>query len=132
MIEESTNEVSTNFKRGTTEMLLLALLTKQEWYVYELSKVLKKMSEGLFDIQIPSLYTVLYRLQSKGYVDTRTELQGRRARVYYRILPEGREHLNKIVSEYYSISRGISAVLAETIEKDGERESDGYTDSNAG
>ena len=117
MIDDSYSEVSTNFKRGTTEMLLLALLTKQEWYVYELSRVLKEMSEGLFDIQIPSLYTVLHRLQSKGYVDTRAEMQGRRARVYYRILPEGREHLIRIVAEYRSISRGISAVLAETIGK---------------
>lgn len=132
MRDESITEVSTNFKRGTTEMLLLALLTKQEWYVYELSKVLKKVSEGLFDIQIPSLYTVLYRLQNKGYVDTRTELQGRRARVYYRILPEGREHLMQVVAEYKSVSRGINAVLEDTVEKDRESENRGCAGSNAG
>ena len=113
---ETMGDISTNFKRGTTEMLLLAMLTKQEWYVYELSKELEKMSEGLFDIQIPSLYTVLYRLQDKGYVDTRTEVQGRRARVYYRILPEGLERLKAVVGEYRSVSHGINAVLAETIE----------------
>ena len=39
-LEAYVAEVSTNFKRGTTEMLLLALLTLQDWYVYELSIII--------------------------------------------------------------------------------------------
>ena len=77
-IEQYLEEMAANFKRGTTEMLLLALLKDGDQYAYELSKALKKKSKGLFDIQGPTLYTALYRLQSHGFVSTREEQAGRR------------------------------------------------------
>ena len=113
-LDELVLEVSTNFKRGTTEMLLLSLLTIQDFYVYELSKVLKETSKGLFDIQGPSLYTVLYRLQNKGFVSSRSESVGRRTRIYYHILPEGKQYLKQVVDSYLSIDNGIMQVLSKT------------------
>lgn len=112
-------EVVTSFKRGTTEMLLLSLLTTGDRYAYELSKALKEKSKGLFDIQGPSLYTALYRLQEREYVSTREERAGRRIRVYYHILPAGEEYLRRISEEYRAVSAGIAAVLsaAENTEK---------------
>ncbi len=107
-------EVTTNFKRGTTEIVLLSLLTKQDWYVYELSKALKVASKGMFDIQGPSLYTALYRLQKHGFVSSRSEAFGRRPRVYYHILPEGEEYLQRIIAEYHHVSAGVAAVLDDT------------------
>lgn len=111
-MEHYVAEVATNFKRGTTEMLLLSLLKTEEWYAYDLSKALKEKSAGLFDIQGPSLYTALYRLQERGYVSTREEKVGRRIRVYYQILPEGEEYLSQIADAYRSVSAGIHAVLS--------------------
>ena len=113
-LDELVLEVSTNFKRGTTEMLLLSLLPIQDFYVYELSKVLKETSKGLFDIQGPSLYTVLYRLQNKGFVSSRSESVGRRTRIYYHILPEGKQYLKQVVDSYLSIDNGIMQVLSKT------------------
>lgn len=112
--EEWVTEVSTNFKRGTTEMLLLALLTRQDWYVYELSKALQEISTGLFDIQGPSLYTALYRLQDRGFVSSRSEPVGRRNRVYYHILPEGSAYLQGIMKEYFAVNHGVMKVLQHT------------------
>ena len=105
-------DVSTNFKRGSAEMLLLSLLSQGERYPYELSKELKIYSGGLFDIQGPSLYTVLYRLEHKGYVSTREVQVGRRIRVYYRLLPSGQEVLDGLLREYLSISAGIENILS--------------------
>lgn len=113
-LENQIAEATTNFKRGVTEMLLLSLLSEGEQYAYELSKQLKQHSLGLFDIQGPSLYTVLYRLEQKGYVATREEQVGRRIRVYYRILPEGSEYLELVTREYNSITHGITSVLEKT------------------
>lgn len=118
MMEKNKNqlitEVTTNFKRGVTDMLLLSLLLEGEQYAYELSKRLRQYSCGLFDIQGPSLYTVLYRLEQKGYVATREEQVGRRIRVYYRIVQEGREYLELVTREYSSITNGIASVLEKT------------------
>ena len=117
-LEYYISEVTTNFKRGTTEMLLLSLLTERDWYVYELSKALKERSKGLFDIQGPSMYTVLYRMEKRGFVSTREEKIGRRTRVYYHILPEGEVYLRRIREEYQAVSQGIAAVLQGTGEGD--------------
>ncbi len=104
-------DVSTNFKRGSTEMLLLSLLSQGDRYPYELSKELKTYSGGLFDIQGPSLYTVLYRLEQKGYLSTYEVKVGRRIRVYYHLLPAGAEVLQAILREYRDIGKGIENVL---------------------
>jgi len=111
-IEQYITEVSTNFKRGATEMVILSLLAGKEQYAYELSKALKQTSQGLFDIQGPSLYTALYRMEQKGFVATREQQAGRRIRVYYRLLPDGEVYLERLIQEYRSVSKGIAAVLA--------------------
>lgn len=111
-IAQYITEVSTNFKRGATEMVILSLLAGKEQYAYELSKALKQTSQGLFDIQGPSLYTALYRMEQKGFVATREQQAGRRIRVYYRLLPDGEVYLERLIQEYRSVSKGIAAVLA--------------------
>jgi len=108
-------EVATSFKRGTAEMLLLALLTQKDQYAYELSKALKETSKELFDIQGPSLYTVLYRMQERGFVSTWTEQIGRRTRIYYHILPSGEEYLRSIMQEYMNVNHGVMEVLNTTV-----------------
>lgn len=113
-IDDFVTEVATNFKRGTTEMLLLSLLTIKDFYVYELSKVLQEMSKGLFDIRGPSLYTALYRLQDRGFVSSRSEPIGKRTRIYYHILQDGEEYLKKVVEEYKTINCGVMEVLTQT------------------
>lgn len=114
-IEQQIAEVSTNFKRGATEMLLLSLLQEKEQYAYELAKALKLSTMGRFDIQGPSLYTALYRMEQKGFVATREQQAGRRIRVYYRILPEGRTYLQRLIAEYESVTAGIHAALEKTV-----------------
>lgn len=108
-------------------MLLLSLLSQGDRYPYELSKELKLHSGGLFDIQGPSLYIVLYRLEQKGFVSTREVQVGRRIRVYYHLLPSGEEALRGICREYRAIGQGIENVLSKvasgTLRKDEENES---------
>lgn len=111
-LEKLVAEVTTNFKRGTTELLIMTLLSGKECYAYELSKALKEKSKGLFDIQGPSLYTALYRMEKRGFVATREEKLGRRTRIYYRLLPEGEMFLQAITQSYLSITEGINGVLS--------------------
>lgn len=113
-MEQHIFEVSANFKRGSTELLLLSLLSQGDRYPYEISKELKKYSGGLFDVRGPSLYTTLYRLEHKGYVNTREVQVGRRVRCYYHLLPSGYEILEGVLQEYLSIAKGIENVLDAT------------------
>lgn len=97
-------------------MLILSMLSGGEQYAYELSKTLKRISQGFFDIQGPSLYTALYRMEQKDFLATREQPIGGRIRVYYRLLPAGEEYLKRLIAEYHSVSKGIQLVLAATVQ----------------
>ncbi|MCI9575758.1 MAG: helix-turn-helix transcriptional regulator [Clostridiales bacterium] len=104
--------VQENIKRGTVEMLLLALLTEQDMYGYQLCQELAERSKEQFILQEGSMYPILYRLTEKGLVSTRKELVGkRRTRVYYHIEPEGVTYMKENAKEYFSIHQGIVEIL---------------------
>src|SRR4029078_8094106 len=54
-------------KKGTTPLLVLALLEVQPRHGYELSKLLDAQSKGVVHIHAASLYPLLYRLEQDGW-----------------------------------------------------------------
>lgn len=99
-------------KRGTIDILLLALLQKEDMYGYQICQELKEKSQGLFTMTEGSLYPTLYRMLDKGYISDRSELVGRRRkRVYYHLEDAGREYLKEALEQYYSLTRGILFAL---------------------
>ena len=92
--------------------MILTLLEREDMYGYQLCQCIEKNSKGFFILQEGSLYPPLYRMLDKGYISDRSELVGkRRTRVYYHIEPSGREYLQKIKEEYFSLNRGILFAL---------------------
>ena len=57
-----------NFKMGTVEMLVLSLLSQKDLYGYEISLLLKDLSEGSYVVPEGSLYPVLYKLEDKKLI----------------------------------------------------------------
>lgn len=99
-------------KRGTIEILLLALLEQKEMYGYQICQELKEKSQGLFVVQEGSLYPTLYRMLDKGYISDRMEKVGkRRTRIYYRLEESGKKYLEEMKEDYFSLTRGVMFVL---------------------
>lgn len=113
MFEAIKLSISQNLKRGTAELLLLALILEGETYGYELSQELLTRSRGQFVLQEGSLYPTLYRLEKKGYITSRqvTLKKSKRFRVYYQITAEGKQYYLNIKREYIAINQGIFSVL---------------------
>ncbi len=104
--------LSEGIKRGTVELLILTLLKDEDMYGYQLSQELIKRSNGLYSLQESSMYPTLYRLLEKGLISDRQEKVGkRRVRVYYHLENAGKDHLENIKKEYFSICRGVLYVL---------------------
>lgn len=116
--------LSEGIKRGTVELLILTLLKDEDMYGYQLSQELTKRSNGLYSLQESSMYPTLYRLLEKGLISDRQEKVGkRRIRVYYHLEDAGREHLESIKKEYFSICRGVLYILgvADISEMEGDK-----------
>lgn len=101
-----------NFKRGTAEMLVLHLLSKEDLYGYQITQAFAEKSGGVYTMLEGSLYPILYRLTETGYVsDYITQVGKRRTRRYYHLEDTGREYYKEILADYDSITDSISKIL---------------------
>jgi transcriptional regulator len=81
-------------KKGSTELLILALLAHEDLHGYELARRIEVQSEGTLSFTLASLYATLYRLEDRGWIRGRwIEKAGQRRRCYYRITDQGRRVL---------------------------------------
>jgi PadR family transcriptional regulator PadR len=81
-------------KKGTSELVVLALLERRARHGYELVKLIEERSGGALTFNFASLYATLYKLEERRLVRGRwVERPDQRRRRYYRITAAGREVL---------------------------------------
>ena len=98
-------------KKGSAELLILALLERRARHGYEISKLIESRSEGTLTFHVASLYPLLYRLESRAWIEGRwVEKAGQRRRRYYRITTEGRRVLAKQRSVWREFVRALDRV----------------------
>lgn len=106
----STN-LERELKRGSAELLILALLEDRERHGYEIGKQIGERSDGAISFHITSLYPTLYRLEAKGLIEGRwVEKAGQRRRRYYRLTPGGRGTLVRQRSIWENFSKAVNRV----------------------
>jgi transcriptional regulator len=86
--------VDRELKKGSAELLVLALLSERRRHGYEIAKLIEARSLGELRFHAASLYPTLYRLERRGLIVGRwVEQAGQRRRRYYRLTPAGRRVL---------------------------------------
>lgn len=101
-----------DFRRGTAEMLILHLLQSEDLYAYQIAGVLKEKSCGAYNINIASLYPVLYKMVKSGYItEYEKTVNVRRKRIYYHLEEKGREYYKQTLCGYVDITKGIYKIL---------------------
>src|SRR5512141_1909606 len=96
-------------KRGSAELLMLALLEERERHGYELARLIGQRSGGAISFHAASLYPTLYRMEERGLIEGRwVEKAGQRRRRYYRLTPPGRKVLASQRSAWENFLEGLS------------------------
>jgi DNA-binding PadR family transcriptional regulator len=81
-------------KKGTAELVVLALLDDDPRHGYELAGLIENRSSGGLTFNFASLYATLYKLEERKWIQGRwVEKPGQRRRRYYRLTAAGREVL---------------------------------------
>ena len=97
---------------GISDLLVLSILDKQDSYVYEITKIIAKKSDGLLNISHNTVYTVTYKLEEEQMISEYPKLVGKkRTRVYYHLEPKGKEYLEELSTEYSKMSEGVLKIL---------------------
>ena len=98
-------------KRGTAELMILALLEERERHGYELARLIGERSRGAINFHVASLYPTLYRMEDKALLEGRwVEKAGQRRRRYYRITAAGRKTLKSHRSVWENFFEGLHRV----------------------
>ena len=88
------NALQRELKRGSTELLILALLEERDRHGYDLATLIDDRSRGAISFHAASLYPTLYRMEDKDLIEGRwVEKAGQRRRRYYRLTRAGRKML---------------------------------------
>ena len=90
-----------NFRRGSVELLILHLLSQQDYYGYEISTLIREQTDGYLNIPVGSLYPALYKLIDAGYISDYKKQVGRR--------------LQQLLEDYYTTANAIQQVLKYTV-----------------
>jgi transcriptional regulator len=90
----ASTKLERELKRGSAELLILALLEERRRHGYEIGQLIADRSRGTISFHVTSLYPTLYRLEDRGLIEGRwVERAGQRRRRYYRLTRSGRHAL---------------------------------------
>ena len=83
-------------KRGSAEMLILALIEDRPRHGYEIAKLIEQRSDGVLQFHVASLYPLLYRLEKRGLIQGHwVEKPSQRRRRFYKLTAAGLQILKE-------------------------------------
>ncbi len=98
-------------KKGSAELLVLALLDEDARHGYDLARLIAERSDGVLQFHVASLYPLLYRLERRGWIEGRwVEKAGQRRRRYYRLTPTGRRVLGEQRRSWQAFAGAIGRI----------------------
>src|SRR3954470_10646729 len=105
------NKLEHELKRGSAELLILALLEERQRHGYDIGQSIARRSEGTISFHVTSLYPTLYRLEDRGLIEGRwVERAARRRRRYYKLTRSGRQTLARQRSTWDTFFAALNRV----------------------
>ena len=101
--------------KGSTDSLLLYLISQQPMYGYQIIKELERKSQGYFKFKEGTLYPALHRLERAGLILGKWQvLLGGRQRRHYHITDKGRSTLLEKRNQWQDFLAAMNLVLKPT------------------
>ena len=98
--------------KGTLQTIVLKVLKDNgRMYGYEITQLVKELSEGRILVTEGALYPTLHRLEAEGLLRTEVVNIGKRIRKYYSLTTEGKSLVKERVNEFVDFMKTMSVVL---------------------
>jgi PadR family transcriptional regulator, regulatory protein PadR len=99
-------------KKGSAELLVLALLENEQRHGYDLARLIASRSRGVLRFHAASLYPLLYRLEKRRWIEGRwVEKANQRRRRYYRLTPTGKKVLAAQRSSWREFVKAMATIV---------------------
>ena len=101
-----------DLKRGSMELLILSVLETRARHGYDIGKSLERCSGGKLEFRVSTLYSVLYRMEERGWIKGRwVERPGERRRCRYSLTAAGKRALGQQREEWRSFVDTVNLVV---------------------
>lgn len=100
--------IGSGVKRGTAELAILTVLETGALHGYEIARRIERQTRGKLRFTLASLYPLLYRMESRGWLRGEWQLSanGRRRRCY-RVTPAGKKRLAPLRAEWSELFEAL-------------------------
>src|SRR3989338_1318634 len=105
-------KINKELLKGSSELLVLAVLRDEPLYGYEIAKRIKSSSDDLFTMGEGTLYPILHKLEQAKLLTAFWEEIGGRKRKYYSITRSGKVMLKDKTHEWQLFTQAIKAVIS--------------------
>ncbi len=103
---------TSDLKRGSLELLILSSLKAGRRHGYEIGKELERRSNGKLEFKASTLYSILYRMEDRGWIKGRwVEKKGERRRCYYTLTSAGAMELDSQRTEWRAFAAMVNRVI---------------------
>lgn len=98
--------------KGSTSILVLSLLSKEDMYGYQITQVLKKETDCVFEMKEGTLYPLLHGLENEQAIESYwKDADNGKKRKYYHITKRGINLLNEKKEEWSLYSKAVNSVI---------------------
>jgi PadR family transcriptional regulator PadR len=106
------NSASTTLLQGTLDLLILKSLVAGDMHGLGVSRRIRQITGGTFDVKPGSLFPALHRMEEEGWISSSWggSENNRRAK-YYRLTKPGRKQLELETKRWGRISWAIAQAL---------------------
>lgn len=103
------------FLRGTLDVLILKALIWGPLHGYAITSLIRRQSDDALVIEEGTLYPALWRLESKGLLESEWGLsENKRKAKFYGLTSAGRRHLHAEVKTWEAYAAAVAKVLGAT------------------
>lgn len=103
------------FLRGTLDVLILKALVWGPLHGYDVTKFIRRQSDDALLVEEGTLYPALWRLESKGLLDSEWGVsENNRKAKFYRLTSEGKRRLRQEIKAWQAYAAAVAKVLAAT------------------
>lgn len=101
--------------RGTLDILILKSLIWGPLHGYAITSLIRRQSDDALLVEEGTLYPALWRLESRGFVESEWGLSdNNRKAKYYKLTGDGRRHLRAESRTWEAYAEAVAKVLSAT------------------
>ena len=101
-LAEDVSRWTREFRKGSTRLAILQLLSERERYGYEIIETIGQRTKGVLELAEGNVYPALHALEAEGHIKSvwREVEPGVPPRKYYRLTAAGKAHWAQLSAEW--------------------------------